>query len=79
MMLEKIISFVHSFDDEGESSDGCTGYQCQSCGKFCTLDDFEVKAKPEVCSCGGELSRDKALFCPQCKSKSLRYDMEFIT
>ena len=31
------------------------------------------------CNCGGELKRDQILFCPQCKSKNLEYDMHFIT
>ena len=31
------------------------------------------------CDCGGELKRDQILFCPQCKSKNLEYDMHFIT
>ena len=31
------------------------------------------------CDCGGELKRDQILFCPQCKSKNLKYDMGFIT
>lgn len=70
---EDITSFIHGFNDAD------TGYQCQSCGKFHTLNDFEEKAKPLSCSCGGELSRDKALFCPQCKSKSMRYNMAYIT
>ena len=74
-----IISFLHSFDDDGNMSDGCTGYQCQSCGKFCSLNDSQSAVKPLLCSCGGELSRDKALFCPQCKSKRMRYNMSYIT
>ena len=31
------------------------------------------------CDCGGELKRDQILFCPQCKSKNLKYDMRYIT
>ena len=42
--------------------------------------DFEVKYNASlVCSCGGELSRDKTIICPKCKSKRLKYDMEYIT
>ena len=42
--------------------------------------DFEVKYKASlVCDCGGQLSRDKTIFCPKCKSKRLIYDMEYIT
>jgi hypothetical protein len=41
---------------------------------------FEIKYKASLtCSCGGELSRDKTIICPKCKSKKLKYDMEYIT
>lgn len=42
--------------------------------------DFKKKYLASlVCSCGGELSRDKTIICPKCKSKRLKYDMEYIT
>jgi hypothetical protein len=42
--------------------------------------NFEMKYKASLtCSCGGELSRDKTIICPKCKSKRLKYDMEYIT
>jgi len=31
------------------------------------------------CDCGGELKRDQILFCPLCKGKNLKYDMQVIT
>ena len=74
-----IVSFLHDFDDDGNPSNGSWGYQCQSCGKFYSLNDSQRAAKPLICSCGGELSRDKALFCPKCKSKSMGYKMSYIT
>ncbi len=41
---------------------------------------FEAKYKASLfCSCGGELSRDKTIICPKCKSKRLKYDMKYIT
>ena len=41
---------------------------------------FEIKYKASLtCSCGGELSRDKTIICPKCKSKRLKYEMEYIT
>ena len=76
---EDIVSFLHSFDGEGNPSDGRWGYQCQSCGRFHTLNDSQRAEKPLICPCGGELSRDKPLFCPQCKSTNLRYKMSYIT
>ena len=32
-----------------------------------------------VCECGGDLDRDKILFCPQCRSKKLSFNMRYIT
>ena len=32
-----------------------------------------------VCECGGKLDREELLFCPKCKSKSLDYNMHYIT
>jgi hypothetical protein len=31
---EDIVSFTHSFDNDGNPSDGRSGHQCQSCGKI---------------------------------------------
>ena len=73
---EGIISFLHGFDAKG-MCDGSSGYQCQSCGKFHTLDEVDERNKNFTCSCGGELRRDKTLFCPQCKSFNMRYEMDF--
>jgi len=70
---ENIVSFIHGMDNSS------TGYQCQSCGKFHALDDFEETVMPLICSCGGKLNREIPLFCPQCKSKSMRYDCTIIT
>ena len=66
-----ITSFIHGIDS-------CTvGYQCQSCGIFHCLDD--VFNSPPPCTCGGELSSDKPLFCPRCKSKNMNYECKIIT
>jgi hypothetical protein len=75
---EDIVSFIHSFDGAGNPSDGRSGHQCQSCGKFHTI-EIERAVKPYACSCSGELSRDKALFCPQCKSVNMEYGCRYIT
>ena len=49
------------------------GYQCQSCGKFDSLEwlsgDYNIQ-----CDCGGRLDMDMPLFCPQCKSKNMKYN-----
>ena len=34
---------------------------------------------PLICSCGGDLSKDKNLFCPVCKSTRMSYGMSYIT
>jgi hypothetical protein len=41
---------------------------------------FEAKYKASLlCNCGGKLCRDKSIICPKCKSKRLKYEMEYIT
>lgn len=32
-----------------------------------------------ICECGGHLDREVALFCPNCKSLNLSYNMQYIT
>ena len=78
MHNESITSFTHG----RESS--TAGFQCQACGKFAAIrSGGPGKAKEYqsslICECGGKFEREKVLFCPQCCSKNLSYDMEFIT
>lgn len=43
-------------------------------------EDFEAAYEATLfCECGGHLDREKALFCPECKSLHLSYDMQYIT
>ena len=76
---EKIVSFIHG------DYDADVGYQCQSCGKFHTLESHSEQyhminiVDPLVCSCGGELSCEKSVFCPKCKSNRMSYEMDYIT
>ena len=43
-------------------------------------EDFEKAYKATLyCECGGHLEREKTLFCPDCKSTNLSYDMQYIT
>ena len=43
-------------------------------------EDFEAAYQATlICECGGHLEREKALFCPNCKSLNLSYDMKYIT
>ena len=77
---EEIISFTHGYSDGGERC--CTtGYQCLECGKF---HNMGMVGGPFIdastrCECGGELSREHILFCPQCRSRKLRYKAAYIT
>lgn len=74
-----VVSSFHGFDDEGSPADMVIGVQCQSCGKFESLENWWSRNPPTLCKCGGTLERDKPLFCPKCKSKRLRYHMTLIT
>lgn len=75
---ESITSFIHGIDSSS------TGFQCQSCGKLTSIksggpgraNEYEESLE---CECGGQLDRDKVIFCPSCKSENLIYQMEFIT
>ena len=43
-------------------------------------EDFEAAYEATlICECGGHLEREEALFCPNCKSLNLSYDMKYIT
>ena len=75
-----IISFTHGVTNKGERCCN-TGYQCVSCGQFTEVySEGASKSATELrCDCGGVLSCDHTLFCPNCRSTALRYDMEYIT
>jgi hypothetical protein len=73
---EKIVGFLHGLDD-GEGT--LTGYQCQQCGRFHELNSTLTIPEGKKCECGGDLSRDKPLFCPSCKSKKVSYRCTFMT
>ena len=76
---QHIVSFTHGFYKAE------VGHQCQSCGKFHTLNSQSEQyhiiniVNPLVCSCGGKLSSEEPVFCPQCKSKNMVYIMKYIT
>jgi hypothetical protein len=43
-------------------------------------EDFEAAYEATlICECGGHLEREEALFCPNCKSLNLSYNMKYIT
>ena len=75
---EEVTSFIHGINSSS------SGFQCEGCGKLSSIraggpgqaDKYEESL---VCECGGNLKRDKVLFCPSCKSKKLSYQMKYIT
>jgi hypothetical protein len=78
MHSESITSFTHGRDSR------TAGFQCQACGEFAAIHsggpgkatDYQSSL---ICECGGQFEREKVLFCPECQSKNLSYDMKFIT
>ena len=75
---QELTSSTHGYHrgDEGLHKCSTSGFQCQSCGKLTTKEACEESL---VCECGGKLDREELLFCPKCKSKSLDYNMHYIT
>lgn len=68
---EEILSFIHGLNTSS------TGLQCQSCGQFHSIKDWQDN-KHLYCGCGGILEREMPVFCPECKSKKIQYNMSFI-
>ena len=67
----------------GDSNDLFSIYmsdcQCQTCGQINQFEYYysdsqkQDESHERECSCGGQLSRDKFIFCPQCKSTKMDY------
>ena len=72
----EVTSFTHGF---GEDSDSTSGFQCQTCFKFTTIDNSDEHNTTYHCDCGGELSREALIRCPDCQSKQVEYELEYIT
>jgi len=74
---QELTSFIHGFGDNSWSK---TGYQCQDCGMFSTIERrLHDPENPLICECGGKLTRDEPIFCPICQSKKVKFLMEYIT
>ena len=78
MHTESITSFTHGSDSS------TAGFQCQACGKFAAIRSGGLGKAADyksslICECSGKFEREKVLFCPECQSKNLSYDMKFIT
>jgi DNA-directed RNA polymerase subunit M/transcription elongation factor TFIIS len=63
------------------------GHQCQECGRFKEVNSEQLIQSTvkmpknatltldiEGCECGGELSRDRVVCCPRCKSENVTYE-----
>jgi hypothetical protein len=57
------------------------GFQCQKCGKFHQVQFLGHRLITPFlrCSCGGELSNIKPIFCPKCKARDVHYVLEYVT
>ena len=69
---QDIVSFLHGVNKN------ITGYQCQECGKFHEIHNRSPFSLIKKCDCGGELDREKPIFCPICKSNNVVYNFKYI-
>ena len=72
---QNITSHLHRF---GENNWFKNGYQCQKCGKFHAIEGYD-NVEMNKCECGELLEREKAIFCPRCKTKDVTYTMLLMT
>lgn len=75
---EEVTSFIHGMYES------VTGFQCQACGRFAAIESggpghANEYASSLVCVCGGPLDREKVVFCPNCRSRNLTYELGVIT
>lgn len=73
---QEIVSFIHGFGTNEWSE---TGFQCQKCGKFHSIENDLENSKNKKCECGGLLDREEPLFCPKCKAHNVSFSMNYIT
>ncbi len=78
---DEILSFVHGFGDDQWQK---TGYQCQQCGAFHEIEYSGLSPTQRTtgvpaCSCGGSLSREAPIFCPECRSTRIDILPVYIT
>lgn len=71
-----LTSAIHGFMGKNNY---LVAFQCQECGNFTTISNDLDNENGRLCTCGGQLSRDKPIFCPQCKSKDVEFSMNIIT
>lgn len=78
---ESILTFIHGIDAKSGIRCATYGFQCQSCGKFHKVrhnqrDGFETI---HDCECGGKIEKEKAVFCPKCKSENVEFKMKYLS
>lgn len=56
----------------------CLGYQCQKCGELHKINNPNDLNHPLICKCTGHLSRGNIVFCPECKSKNVKYNLKYL-
>jgi len=73
-------TILSGYVDGGPGSDwNQKGYQCQSCGRFHEIEYADRLDQLPRCDCGGELFRNKWLFCPECRSDHLIYNEQYVS
>lgn len=56
------------------------GIQCQKCGLITTRNtSSEDQSWKDGCECGGTFLNTEVLFCPDCKSNQVSYQMDWMT
>jgi hypothetical protein len=73
---ETILSKFEGFSEKMQNSLIQLGYQCNLCGKCTRRAYYPEKTIIEnfTCECGGNLDRDKPIFCPKCQCLHLNFN-----
>jgi|GEM_PF-5678618 len=79
--VESILTFIHGIDAKLGVRCATYGFQCQSCGKFHKVKHNEKDGFERIhdCECGGKIEKEKAVFCPNCKSDNVEFKMKFLS
>jgi len=78
---EYILTFMHGMEPKTGVRCATYGFQCQSCGKFHQVKHNERDGFETIhdCECGGKLEKEKAVFCPNCKSENVEFKARFFS
>jgi hypothetical protein len=81
---ERVIFYSHGFNPDKRNEDGSLipvnsfKEQCQKCGKLHYYNYLKPKESLE-CNCGGLITDEDPVFCPDCRHINMRYHMQFMT